>query len=267
MSLEEETVDITDFRSKLMRFVSTDKQISTQNNSNFTVNLRSLGGPVDNVKGFIVKYISLPNVFDNVPSGKNILRIEDNNDPGNVKDVVITPGQYNINDLLVELKTQIDAVLSVGSVAVALVSDSNSRLQFTFTAVTARFFLASSTMFKQAGLNADSGAFAAVQTFNNIVNLIGQTDIYVHSRAMCSGRLIEKDGVFSVVDVVQVDKPYGAMCYANINDDEIHKVRYFPYESAYSLKNIDLKLRDSEGELLEIPDNFNMTVMMKIYHN
>jgi hypothetical protein len=100
-----------------------------------------------------------------------------------------------------------------------------------------------------------------------IPNLIGATALYVHSRALATNNLVEKDGVFSTVDKLNLDKPYGAVCYSNFNNDTTHEKRYFPFSDKRSLRKIDIKLRDINGNILTVPPNFNFTMMLKIFYS
>lgn len=262
---KDKTQALSKFRNALIKVSSEQKSISTDSNTHFTINLASNGGVVDNVAGYAVKYISCPNVFNNIPSHANVFNLTaDNTTP---TPVTITAGQYSsLASLATELKTQIDAAITPDSVTITYPAD---KLVFTFTdggsGGSYGFLEAKSTAASRLGLSADITAAAAF-TAPNIVNLTGETEVYVHSRDLALAKLNSANGNFSVVDTIPMDVAYGGTSYFRANNAELEKTNFYPFENKKSLRKIDIRLRDGAGNLLTLPDNFHFTMILKFYY-
>lgn len=267
MALENRTISYKDFKTKLIE-ISSLKKKTTENNNNFSVNYASFAGDIDNIKGYSVKYASVCNCTYNINDNNNVLIMEEANNPGFSNVVTLTPGNYNRTDFLTELKTQIDSALTLGSVAVTLVSNSVQKLVFTFTGNTAQFFLAGSTIYKNIGLTADTGSFQAVITMGNLINLIGLEFVYIYSRVLGVSNLLSSVQGLNVVDIIPMkDAGFGEIAYLIPSDDEVHSLRYFPYQSLKSFRSIDIQLRDIDGNLISLDSNFNFNLVIKIYYD
>ena len=142
----------------------------------------------------------------------------------------------------------------------------NEKLQFTFTEEYTLNFDNSSIRSK-LGLTADLLCPAVTGTsLQSIPNLIGETEVYAHSRVLCPNNLIEGGGSFSVVDKLNLNKPFGSMCYSDFDNDKTHFKKYFPFESTKTLRTIRITLRNRTGSILTLPDNFNFSMMLMIYY-
>lgn len=259
--------NIKNSKSRFVRISSEDKVSGT--NNKFVVNLESSGGAIDNVKGFIVHSAQVPNIFYNVPEYKNELQVT--KQTGNVVyTIFIAPNQYTVSDFLAQLKSQIDAFIFPDTASVAL--DPFGKIVFSWSGDAYAFTEANreaTTMRDIIGLTESDaqGIFYTAQNMSAPVNLIGETECYIHSRVLCPSNLVEANGAFSVVDKINLDEPYGSMCYTNYNNDTTHMMRYFPYESRKTLRTVDINLRTRTGELLELPDNFTFSMMIKIFYS
>jgi len=117
------------------------------------------------------------------------------------------------------------------------------------------------------GVNDAQGTFLTVQTMDNPVNLTGESEVYIHSRALHQSGLTEASGNFSVVDVIPLnDTPYGGVASITYPDHQLSKINYEPYETKKSLRTIDIVLRDRRGNVLQLPENYYFTMMIKLYH-
>lgn len=254
---------LNQMKSKYLRLSSEDKTNSTDSNTNFNISLPALGGNLDEVYGCYVKKISCPNMFYNIPSYANLLILE--KDGVGTYTATITAAQYDLAALLVELKTQIDLVIPD---TVTVTASASGILSFDFGVESYRLVLDGSTSNEKLGFVADTAYSAGgVLTLANPVNLLGETELYVHSREINPAGLVEPSGAFSVVDVLDIDVAYGSMAYSNFNDDELHEIRYFPWESRKTLRTVDIRLRNRTGQILELPDNFHFNMILKFYYS
>ena len=274
---------IKNSQSRFVRISSEDKAIGT--NSRFKVDLQSAGGNIDSVKGFIVHSIECPNVFNNITTNNNRIDVSfpgpHTETPFNIG---ITPGYYLIDDLLTQINAQIAFEIASNGDAYTLVFSKvgifpTERILVSVSGVstgTLCLFNVANDILSTLGIESDVNSLPGSTPFcvdngvpaiaQNIPNLIGETAVYVHSRVLCSNNLSEANGSFSVVDKLNLDKPYGATCYSNFNNDSTHERRYYPFETRKTLRTIDITLRNRDGVILDLPFNFNFTMMIKIYY-
>ena len=275
---------IKNSQNRFVRISSEDKVVGT--NSQFTINLESAGGSIDNVKGFIVHSIECPNVFNNVASYNNNFIISF---PGPASEtdinINITQGYYLIDDLINRINLQIANQIAANGDAYTFVLSKTGvypteKIQFDANGLSAggcNLFTSNTSILPSLGVESTPNGippntpFTIVngvpQVAQNIPNLIGETAVYVHSRTLCPLNLSEGSGTFSVVDKLNLNEPFGSVSYSNFNNDITHQKSYFPFESKKTLRKIDITLRNRTGQILQLPSNFNFTMMIKIFHS
>jgi hypothetical protein len=254
---------IKNSKSRLLRISSEDKITGT--NGRFSVDVLAAGGIIDNIKGYIVHSIQAPNVFDNIPSYANVFTVIKTT--GLVSyDITVPTSYYYIDDLAAALQTAINAAIPDTVAVIKSGTAPTEKFSFTFTGDEYTIQL-SSTIASRIGITGDltcpDGVGTAAQ---NIPNLIGETELYIHSRDLAPNNLIEGSGSFSVVDKLNLDKPYGAMCYSIFNTDTTHFKKYFPFESLKTLRTVRITVRNRTGEQLTLPDNFNLSIMLTVFY-
>jgi len=255
---------IKNSKSRLLRLSSEDKVLG--DNGRFTIDLASSGGLIDNIKGYVVHSMECPNVFDNIPTYANTFNIV--KATGVISyDIVIPPSYYYQGDLPGILQTAINAVIP-DSVVVSLEGVSPvQKLGFTFAGDSYFLEFATSTIAGRLGLTSDLSCISGVLcTLQAIPNLIGETEVYAHSKVLAPSNLIEGNGSFSVVDKLALDKPYGAMCYSRFDSDTTHFKKYFPFESLKTLRTIRITLRNRTGQILTLPANFDFSLMLMLFY-
>lgn len=274
---------IMNSKSRFVRISSEDKSIGT--NNRFTVDLQSNGGIIDNVKGFIVHSAQVPNVFNNVASYNNNLIISFPG-PSTETDINIniTEGYYLIDDLITLINNRLAFEIANNGDTYTFVLSKvgifpNQIIEFLATGLSAGacvLFTSETSILPSLGVESTPNAIAPNIPFTivdsnptfaqNIPNLLGETEVYIHSRTLAPNNLSEASGTFSVVDKINLDEPFGSMCYQDYENDMTHQVRYFPYESKKTLRTVDINLRNRTGQLLVLPSNFNFTMMIKIFY-
>lgn len=257
------------YKNRFIEISSKDKSLSSSSSSNFTVQLPSEGGVIDGVCGVLVKSISIPNVFPNVQSWNNILIISD---VALTHVITIPTGQYNITTFIAILTSTINTAIAPNTVVITQTSQGN--LIFTFSAGTPYDFIyAQSTIRDLIGLTQDTtdASTPDVVTMPSIPNLIGITDVFVRSNQIFSGGQISQSGAAPVIQVVNMDNPYGTMCYGKFYDAVFNFIKYIPEQSPKSYRDVDITLTDLNGNILEWPNNqtnpnFYFTMILKIYY-
>ena len=274
---------IKNSKSRYVRIASQDKVIGT--NNQFTVDLASNGGALDNVKGYIVHSAQVPNVFPNVASYNNniILAFPGPATETDIK-INITEGYYLIDDLINQINFEIANQISINGDTYTFVLSKfgvfpNEKIQFDANGLSAgsvNLFTSDTTILSSLGVESTPNGIPPNSPFvivngspsiaQNIPNLIGETACYIHSRILATNNLTEGNGTFSVVDKINLDEPFGSMCYTNYNEDMTHQNNYYPYETKKTLRRIDINLRNENGNLLILPDNFYFSMMIKIFY-
>jgi len=273
---------IRNSKSRLIRVSSEDKSLGT--NNKFTVDLASNGGVIDNVKGFVVHSAEVPNVFNNITPLNNNINVSF---PGGATEtsftISIPIGYYLIDDLLNLINTLISNLIAINGDTYTLVfskigSYPTERILVSVNGVSVgSLYLLNvdNDILLSLGIQSNSNIGPSAFQVNNgvphvaqyIPNLIGETACYIHSRILGTNNLTEASGTFSVVDKIDLDKPFGSVCYTNYNNDTTHSINYFPFEGKKTIRTIDINLRNREGTELILPPNFNFSMMFKIFYS
>jgi hypothetical protein len=273
---------IKNSKSRFVRISSQDRVIGT--NNQFTVDLASNGGALDNVKGYIVHSAQVPNIFTNVSSWNNTLVLYAGAGAPYTVTAVIPEGNYTIDTLITELDSVLTPLLAAApfpsGVNISKVGTApQEKINFQFFGDDWYLLKDPTTMKRQIGIDDSDfgpypiggGSFPFFDGINTVMpsfpNLTGETACYVHSRILATNNLTEGNGTFSVVDKINLDEQYGAMCYTNYNNDLTHQNNYFPFETKKTLRRIDINLRNENGDQLILPSNFYFSMMIKIFYS
>lgn len=234
------------------------------NNSNFTIQLQD--SISQEVLKILVKDVFVPNQFYNVDATNNTLDLNQNS--LGVVQAIITPGQYNIDELIVALKTAIDAVL-IGGVMVAITKNTNTnQLTFTFTGgVPANdnvSFIDTSTIKELIGFSATIPENNTL-TMPNPWNLNPLQYVQIHSQALASNHGLDggANTTIGLLETVSLtETAFGGVAHRQNNDDELAEIIY---DDQRALNQIDIKIRNASGKILTLPDNHHITIMVKAY--
>ena len=247
---------------KIIVINSRDKISGT--NSNFRVQFQD--SISQEVLKILVKDVFVPNQFYNVDADNNTLDLNQNS-LGLVQ-AIVTPGQYNIDELIVALKTAIDAVL-IGGVMVAITKNTNTnQLTFTFTGgVPANdnvSFVDTSTIKELIGFTTTIPENAVV-TMPNPWNLNPLQYVQIHSQALASNHGMDGGANTSIglLETVSLNETaFGGVAHRKNDDDELSEIIY---DDQRPLNIIDIKIRNASGKILTLPDNHHISIMVKAY--
>ncbi len=247
---------------KIIVINSRDKISGT--NSNFRVQIQD--SISQEVLKILVKDVFVPNQFYNVDADNNTLDLNQNS-LGLVQ-AVVTPGQYNIDELIVALKTAIDAVLIDGAVVAITKNTNTNQLTFTFTGgIPANdnvSFLDTSTIKELIGFNTTIPE-NAVLTMPNPWNLNPLQYVQIHSQALASNHGMDAGAntTIGLLENVSLNQtPFGGVAHRSNADDELAEIIY---DDQRTLNQIDIKIRNASGKILELPENHHITIMVKAY--
>ncbi|UCG54522.1 MAG: hypothetical protein JSV32_08080 [Dehalococcoidia bacterium] len=268
-------------QDRYIRVSSEDKYQGT--NSRFRVALQSTGQQIDKISSFSLKFASCPNVFNNITSLNNNFQVGFGG-PATETDLNlnVTPGYYTLDALIAELNTIIaNQIIANGDAYTFVLSKVGTapyqKVQFDVNGLSAgscQLFSSDNSIYPNLGVETTPNAIppnVPVTIVNgvpfiaqNIPNIIGETEVYIHSRVLNQGGLTEANGNFSVVGVIPLgDTPYGAVAQIFEPDHKSATIKFEPFESTKSFRNIDVVLRNRTGQVLELPSNFTFTMMLK----
>lgn len=258
------------YRNRYIHVSSAFKNANSSNNSNFNVEIPSEGGITDIVSSCYIKSISLPNIFPNVQPFQNTLILED---VAFSYEINVPVGQYTITTFISTLQALINTAIAPNTVAITL--DPFNKLIFTFSAGTPYLFIYNlSTIAPIIGLTADVTDVITpnVIPMQSIPNLIGVTQVFVRSRTIGNSIQIDSQGAKPVIDILNINAPYGEMCFSNYKPD-FNYIKYAPWQVSTSFRNIDITLTDYQENVLtwvgpnnDFNSNFNFDMIVKIFY-
>jgi len=246
---------------KLITISSDDKDADSNSNSDFYVSLKERFY-TQQIQRILIKEITVPNCFynwsDGVNNGKqnNVLNYFDINNP---LTFTIAPAQYNIDQYITAL---IAGFLSNGIIVVITQDDLTQKLIFTFTNDTT--LDGKSSMAPVLGMTNSFTCLAGVPTSPQFPpDLSGVNAVNIHSTSLGEAHGIDSNtGLISLVERVSLhDIPYGSFGYKMNNDSDLATIFY---EQPRNLNRIDIRLRDTQGKILNIGTK-KMTLVIKCY--
>ena len=219
----------------------------------------------NDISRIILKRISIPNLFYNVPTRKATLYLLYNGAPSIV---TVTPGQYDATAFMAvlnaALQTQVDpsfvAVLNFDTGKVTITCDTPFTV-LSHQSVQAEYKVDDSMNdVVGSAFNAEEPS-ALSWTCPGIIDLTGEKLIRIESGALAFSNSIDSNGsIFNCLEAVSVHEPYGATIHYSPSD---HIMSYVDGGSAgRQLTNVDITLRADSGAVLELPSNAYIEVVL-----
>jgi len=230
-------------KRKLIRISSKDRNIfQSKSTTDFFVGIRSL--KLQKVQSVALKYIRFVNASSNVNKNNATIRFTYNS--VDYKDD-ITWGQYNINDLVSEVESKINALITPDvitmtfNVAAQRVTISSPQLM--------TILFEDNLIFQMLGYKTDV-IDQNILDADALPNLSGLNEIYLYSDALASSHMVDsKSDLKNILTVVPVDVSYGAI--QSYNSPEINSDRIV-YNRLYDISSIDVKLLDCEMKVIDL---------------
>lgn len=258
---------------KFIVLSSDDKDGSSPSNSDFTITLKETYY-TQNISRIQIKEVIVPNCFYNISDGDQTK----GNGPANNQLILqstingqiifnLDAGQYNIIQLMSTLQTVMNNILSgFGDSVVITRNDITNLLTFTF-AVGSYAFNSSSSIAKVLGFYdsiSDGPPGTTVYTLPYPPDLSGINTVYLHSRILSDSCSIDASfGLINMFESISMHNvPYGTFAYKLNPDNELATINYM---SPRNLSKIDIRLRDREGNRLDIGTK-RLSVVIKVYY-
>jgi hypothetical protein len=261
-------------REKYVVISSDDKDAGSISNSNFKVTLKERYA-TQSIDRIIIRECIVPNAFYNISDGdpikgngpiNNILLIESSETKTQIS-VSVPAGQYNILQLMATLQSAINTQIAPLTASVVITRDDiTNLLLFTFTTTGIFTFLSISPMAQVLGFSSDISYIPTTLSIRmpDPPDLSGINSVYIHSEALSDGSGIDASkGIINLVESVSMaTTAYGTFSYKQNSDTELCTINY---TMPRNLNVIDIRLRDREGNLLNIGTK-RLTLMVKMYY-
>lgn len=245
--------------SRFLRLSSHDR--TSGSTSNFEVQLGGASASqLGEITGIGVETIGFPNVFPNVKEGANTFSVTTGG-AGPVN-VVIGEGFWDIDQIAAAIEFEVDlvspgftlAVTTLGQTTYLVASDPSSLL------------MNDTPLNAQLGFVYDPDLIVPVASVTAPVppSLRGETVVFVHTGLGCAGaRSLDGDGQgISQLISVAVTEPYLAYQTYTANQYESPTLT-LPSPTVFD--RIDIRLRDIDGQLLDIGPNQEMFIVLRLW--
>jgi hypothetical protein len=96
-----------------------------------------------------------------------------------------------------------------------------------------------------------------------MTKLQGTTNAYLHSKVLAQNNLLDAEGrIFSVAVSVPIRAEFGAFNHWESGDEELHSVMF---ETPRNLQQINIVLRDLDGNVLNVGQN-ELIVVLRVFY-
>ena len=251
-------------REKIIVLNSKDKDEGT--NTDFVLSFND--SSIQQVSKVLIKDLFIPNLFYNVNERNNVLFFKQNAEA--IKSITIPVGQYNVDNLATELKTQLELQLVFGTTVTITRSSTTFKYTFTFSGAVSPanneviFYQDTSTIRDVIGL-LNTNLASNIIVMDTVFNLKGIEIVQVHSPEIgeMHGLDAGATGYISLLETVSLaTTPFGSVAHRQNNDDELAMILY---EQPKNLSIVRIVIRDEQGVKLTLPDNAHVSVMLKIF--
>ena len=244
---------------RFFRISSNERTTGTP--SNFTV---SFGNDprLDRITEVHVIAASIPNVFPNISAAKGNSTFTATATIAGPVSFVVPDGFWTTANLMTYIQAQINAIIAPSTIAVT--QDANTqKITFTITGAETMIF-GQGTIAQALGILSPSAPLG-VYTADVTPNLTGETVFYIHSSELAQnstylnqegGRIIDVNGFLTI----PVTVPWKAHQFYQPTEN-LDRAVYG--RSGKSLRGLNITLRGNGGRLLNLPENYEMVIVVK----
>jgi hypothetical protein len=254
--------------AKLIRINSEERQNPLTTSSNhFRVNFGNSTQLMD-INRIVIKHVSIPNVQYNVRAATGL------NPVGNIftyftgalRNITLTPGQYDINSLMAAINAN---ALAVADGLVLTLNAITRHIQFaSVTPITFLSQASGNNMAKVTGITANSAAGVTAFTAGGLPDLSTHPNLYIASSTISDGANMVSPtlGSLPVCAVIPVDKAWGDILHYTTQQEHLDDIHYISYSSGKSLQEIDLAVFDGDANLVDL-QGLDWTIVIRAYQS
>lgn len=254
-------------RNKFVRISNFNRVSGTP--TDFSVDL-SNDIDLNQCKDIWVQMVSLPHVFNNITEDNNVLYFEAvRMSPLEVisLSVIVPPGQYSATQLMTVLQNLLDPILvtafGVGAMITFSLDPVTSKIGYTVTNFDTIQFFDLSTLAYPLGFSSTTPA-VGTGSFPFIPSLAGPTMIFLHSQDIAmAGTTLSINRPISTFCSIPVKVNYLQTIYYESLGSVID---YINLRGSRNVANLNIKVRGSDGTVLEMGDNDELIIVLKVFY-
>ena len=208
---------------------------------------------VMNIRKFCLAQVYMPNLFDNIRANENDQLNYSINAISN--SLIINKGFYSVSELTTYLNANIAGVTFAYNSLTKVIDVTNAT---GFDLV----LLGTSTINKKLGFTDDFTVGNGLTLgLPDPPNLYNYTHLFITSNKLSGvlNMMAEKHQRFNVIGVIPVDKPYGEILNYR---PYIEKIDSLHYPERSNISEIDIQIRDKDGNIVDMPDNQNVEIIL-----
>jgi hypothetical protein len=217
-----------------------------------------IGQPIE-VQSIVLKSASIPNTAYNITAKNNVMEVNIN---GIVRTITLTPGQYNVNQIIIILEQNF---LEYGSVLTITQNSYTSRLNFT-SDVNIQFIPNTNSLSTALGWVYDSTIPPGLSvTFTYPPKLAGPLNFYILSKTLGIG----SNGRFAqgLQDAYLTSVPNTASWSSiNLYEPHIIETSMNSYRSSINSQFIDIAIVDANLDPIDL-NGADIELIFKLYLN
>lgn len=256
--------------SRILRISNIHSVNENDTNSNFTVNLNRMT-ETNNIIRCVCKSVSFQNNAYNINSLNNRLDFTATNaggSPSIASFITVPEGFYTVNELMaiMEVLINIELVPVSGTVTFAL-EPYTYLMSYATNGLDGIRFLTeatdnNSTLSSTIGL-LDSPTEVTTLIFQEVPQLTGLEQVYIHSTTIAEGNLVDGDVEnHDILAEVPINVAFGARVFYESMDDELDSINY---KSERNYNTITIQLRDVKNNIIKLNGGIT-TINLKLYY-
>ena len=249
-----------DNNSRLVRISSKDR--SQTSNSRYDIVYDTNDYDLQLIKKVVLKSAIIPNTMYNVNTYNNVFKFDYN---GGDQQFTVPVGQYDINDIIGELTTQIDAIITPQTVSIVQTA-LTQKLTFTLSAGTLILYNEDdgNLLGGVLGINETSSAPAISQTADSLTSLEGLKNVYIASKTLSNHTAMitrnkSKQNIFCNIPITAT---FGSI--STVEEDE-STLDYTNFHNKKNISSIDIKLLDENNNVLDL-NGSDWILIFRVYH-
>lgn len=249
-----------DNNSRLLRISSKDR--SPVSKSQYDIVYDTNDNDLHQIKKILLKSAIIPNTQYNVNAYNDEFKFEYN---GGDLTFSIPQGQYDVNDIIAELTTQIDALIGPATVSI-IQTALTQKLTFTLSAGTMKLYNEEdgNSMGGLLGINTTSASALISQTADSLTSMEGLKNVYIASRTLSnhSPMIDTNKSKQNVFCDVPIRAPFGSIATLEEHEDTLD---YTVFHTKKNISSIDIVLLDENNNILDL-NGSDWVLIFRVYH-
>jgi hypothetical protein len=249
-----------DNNSRLLRISSKDR--SPNSKSQYDIIYDTNDNDLHQIKKILLKSAIIPNTQYNVNTYNDEFKFEYN---GGDLTFTIPQGQYDVNDLIAELTSQIDALITPQTISINQTA-LTQKLTFTLSAGTMKLYNEEdgNSMGGILGINVSSSVASISQTADSLTSMEGLKNVYISSKTLSNhSAMIDTDkSKQNIFCDVPIRAPFGSI--ATLEEDE-NSMDYTVFHTKKNISSIDVTLLDENNNVLDL-NGSDWVLIFRVYH-